>query len=91
MLGRGAANIAESSEKLEEIERQLKLRLSKAKEVASSCKIDTSNAQSHEELMAELEVNSSLLRDSRSLPSTPTSTTITPTGRPTSKTSSTSR
>ena len=43
MIVRGATDIAESGQKLDELEQQLKTRLEKAKEIASSCSLDDPN------------------------------------------------
>jgi hypothetical protein len=91
MLNRGSANLAESSQKLEEIERQLRARLEKAKEVASSCcNLDEPNLKTQEELLSEIEVKSYPHSRYKCPSSTLQSTITTPTGKSTWKMSSTS-
>lgn len=52
MLNRGAAGIVDSKHKLEDIERQLKGRLEKAKEIASCYNLDEANDKTQDELMS---------------------------------------
>ena len=54
MLGREAANLGHSNQKLEEIEVQLRVRLEKAKEVVGCCSLDDPNLKTQEEQMSEL-------------------------------------
>ena len=54
MLGREAANIGDSNQKLEEIEVQVRVRLEKAKEVVGCCCLDDPNLKTQEEQMSEL-------------------------------------
>lgn len=62
MLGRATTTLAESSQKLEEIERQLKVHLLRAKEVASACCSDEGNMKTQEQQMSELQVQNNLVQ-----------------------------
>ena len=71
MIGRGTANIVESEQKLEEIERQLRARLERAKEVASTGSLEEPGVKTQEEQVSELEVGLATCRRWRCRGSTP--------------------
>lgn len=75
--------------KLEEIERQLKAKLERARELAAACSVDEPVDKTQEELLTELEVEAAPLRTWNCRTSTPPSTTATNTGKPTCRTKST--
>ena len=88
MLSRRVANITEPERKLEDLERQLKYKLDRAREITSASSLEEPIDKTQEELMNELEVLAKALRISTCLSLTLPSTTAISTGTPISKTKS---